>query len=134
MKDYLFVYGTLKKDLAPPEIAGAVKKLKYVGSGYIHGRMYDLGKFPGAIMNRGIRDKIFGRIYELPTGDDSPLSKLDDYEEFYPGKIRKSLFVRKKVNVHRPGHEPLRGWAYLYNRDVKASPVIKSGNYSKIAA
>ncbi len=134
MKDYLFVYGTLKKEFAPPEIAGAVRELRYVGDGYMHGRLYDLGSFPGVIVKRGIRNKVFGRIYELPDNAESVLPQLDDYEEFYPGKKRKSLFVRRRVNIHRTGHnQTLRSWAYVYNRAVTASPLIAGGDYSLVA-
>ena len=50
MKDYLFAYGTLAEDRVPLEIASAVKRLKYVGDGFIFGRLYDLGDYPGAVL------------------------------------------------------------------------------------
>jgi gamma-glutamylcyclotransferase (GGCT)/AIG2-like uncharacterized protein YtfP len=135
MKDYLFVYGTLKHEFAPPEISVELEKLKYVGDGFIYGRLYDLGQYPGVVSGRGIREKVFGRIYEIPSAyDESLLAKLDDYEEYYRNAKGRSLFVRRRVNVYRPNREPLRTWAYLYNKDVKPSQRIKSGHYREVSA
>lgn len=134
MKDYLFVYGTLKKGQAPSEIAGTVEKLKYVGDGYIHGRLYNLGVYPGAVVDRGIRNKVFGQIFELPADTDSVLPALDKYEDFDPKRENKNLFIRRRVKVHRPGRTPIKSWTYVYNGAVKASPLIESGTYTKIAA
>jgi len=95
MKQYLFVYGTLTEKLAPAEISATLKKLKYVGDGFVHGRLYDLGEYPGAILGRTGHSKVFGKIYELPD-DPAVLRQLDRYEEFFPSNRSKSLFVRNK--------------------------------------
>ena len=50
MKDYLFAYGTLAEEHAPQEIAGTVTQLRYVGQGFVFGRLYDLGEYPGAVL------------------------------------------------------------------------------------
>lgn len=133
MKQYLFVYGTLKDDIAPAEIAPIIRKLKRIGDGFVFGRLYDLGNYPGAILEKSTRHKVFGRIYELPD-DPSVLAQLDEYEEFFPGMNSKSLFVRKQVFVHRGNQERIRSWIYLYNKEIKSSPVIAGGDFAKIAA
>jgi gamma-glutamylcyclotransferase (GGCT)/AIG2-like uncharacterized protein YtfP len=128
MKQYLFVYGTLKDEFAPPEIAGTVKKMKFVGNGFAYGKLYDLGEYPGAVL--GTRDKIFGSIYEVPD-DENILRKLDEYEGFHPQTPKESLYLRKKIKVYI-NDKTLTSWIYEYNQDLTNKPLIKSGNYSTL--
>lgn len=118
--------------LAPSEISRTVRKLKYVGNGFVYGRLYDLGKYPGAILDRFSKGKIFGRVYELP--DAQILEEFDNYEEYDPNKPAKSLFIRKQVSINRANQKKLKAWVYEYNRDVGKSPLIENGRFSKIAA
>lgn len=133
MKDYLFVYGTLAGENAPREIADTVRKLKYVGKGFVLGRLYNLGKYPGAILEDKARHKIFGKIFELPS-DRKLLNRLDAYEEFDPKRPAKSLFVRKQTSISRPNRKKVKGWVYEYNGKVEARPLIENGRYSRKAA
>lgn len=128
MKQYLFVYGTLRKGLAPLEIAETVEKLKFVGEGFIYGSLYDLGEYPAALL--GASDKVFGEIFELPD-DKRVLQKLDEYEGFYPNSREKSLYVRKRTTAY-VGNEKLRTWIYESNQDLSNFPIIESGNYSNL--
>lgn len=131
MKDYLFVYETLAKEIAPREITAAVEKLKSIGQGFILGRLYDIGEYPGAVLSGDPKDKIFGRIYQLP-GDPAVLDRLDQYEGFDPAHRAQSAFVRKRTSINRPNKTRLIGWVYEYNRDVSSQPRIKNGQYFKV--
>lgn len=131
MKDYLFAYGTLADCTAPREITATVKRLKCVGEGFILGRLYDIGEYPGAVLADPGDGKVFGKIFEL-SGDASLLMRLDEYEGFDPKRPTTSLYLRKRVTIYRPNRSPLIGWAYEYNRDVNSACVIKTGRYSKV--
>ncbi len=49
MKDYLFVYGTLRKDYNL-KLRNRVKdELQYVGRAKVGASLYDLGRYPGAV-------------------------------------------------------------------------------------
>ena len=133
MKDYLFVYGTLAGESAPKEVAGAFNKLRYVGRGFILGRLYDLGKYPGAVLNGNPRERIFGKLYQLP-GDPEVLDRLDKYEEFDPGHPSQSLFKRSQASINRPNKTKVKGWVYEYNGDTTTLPRIKNGQYFKVAS
>jgi gamma-glutamylcyclotransferase (GGCT)/AIG2-like uncharacterized protein YtfP len=133
MKDYLFVYGTLAEENAPREIADDVKELKYIGKGLDFGRLYDLGDYPGAVLDAGARRKIFGKIYELPSNS-KLLNRLDTYEEFDPEHPAKSLFVRRQTSINRPNKKKVKGWVYEYNKGVRHRPLIENGRYSKKSA
>ena len=132
MKNYLFVYGTLAKEIAPREIATAVKKLKDVSPGFVLGRLYDISEYPGAVLNGNPQDKIFGRIYQLP-GDPAVLDRLDRYEGFDPAHPAQSVFVRRRTSINGPKETRLKGWVYEYNRDVSSESRIKNGPYFKVA-
>jgi|SRR5215211_1295218 len=133
MKSYLFAYGTLLDRHAAPEIATTVKQLNRVGKGYIFARLYDLGEYPGAVLDKSHRHKVFGEIFELPS-DRKLLQRLDAYEAFDPERPNASLFVRKRTAINRWSQPPLTGWVYEYNGDVNASSRIKNGHYSKVVA
>ena len=133
MRDYLFAYGTLLDRRVAPEVAPVIERLKPIGRGYIFARLYDLGEYPGAILDRSQRHKVFGRIFELPA-DAGVLKRIDAYEGFNPRSRATNLFVRKRTTIKRPNGQPLHGWVYVYNRDVNSSPIIQTGKYSKASA
>lgn len=130
MKDYLFAYGTLAEEHAPQEIAGAVTQLRYVGQGFVFGRLYDLGEYPGAVLEGDRHHKIFGKIFELPA-DAALLERLDAYEGFDPKRPSKSLFLRRRTAISRPGKSRLKGWVYEYNGNVKSVRKIENGQYTR---
>ena len=128
MTHHLFVYGTLSPRHAPPEIAATVRRLRPVGSASIRGRLYDLGEYPGAVLNKNSRSLIRGQVFELP-GDQSTLTSLDDYEGFEPAKPSSSLFVRRTWPVTMDDGTRLRCWVYVYNGDMKSAQPVRSGRY-----
>jgi gamma-glutamylcyclotransferase (GGCT)/AIG2-like uncharacterized protein YtfP len=123
MSQYLFVYGTLDPEHAPPEIAVTVAKLRPVGKGSVQGVLYDLGDYPGAVFDTQKRDRIPGRVLRLPE-DPEVLRELDEYEGYMPSNPKKSLFVRELRPVKLANGPVLRCWAYAYNRPLRAAPVI----------
>lgn len=128
MKQFLFIYGTLLPDIAPSEILDASKKLKFIGKGFVFGRLYDLGDYPAAILNAD--GKIFGRVFQLPE-DENILPEFDKFEGYSPHNLPKSLYLRKKVNVFL-NDKTLSCWVYEYNQDISNAVTIESGNYSRI--
>ena len=124
MAEHLFVYGTLKPDLAPPEVAGVMRKLKSVGQGAIRGFLYDLGKYPGLRLDAA-GNEVRGEIFEL--SDASVLRALDAYEGYDPGNHERSLFLRKQCQVQLQGSDQqLPCWVYEYNREPAASQRISA--------
>ena len=131
MKDYLFAYGTLGEQDAPREIVAVVKRLRCLGEGFILGRLYDLGEYPGAILGTSPNNKVFGKVYEIPA-DSGLLARLDAYEEFDPQHPAQSLFVRRRAPITRSNKKKIKGWVYEYNGDVRSVPLVKSGHYSPL--
>ncbi|MDT7542022.1 MAG: hypothetical protein QOE33_1926 [Acidobacteriota bacterium] len=130
MTDYLFVCGTLLPDRAPREIAGAVSRLRSVGAATVKGRLYDLGAYPGAILDASTREKISGWVFALPR-DQSALKSLDEYENYKPHDPAASLFIRKRTSVELSDGRELECWMYVYNRDPGDAPLVPGGDYAK---
>lgn len=128
--NYLFVYGTLLPGKAPREIAPVVRKLRPVGDGFVRGRLYDLGEYPGAIPAR-TGQLIAGKIFEIPEEADL-LKRLDEYEEFNAEEPEGSLFLRKKWPVTRAtGKRRLLCWIYVYNRSPEPQRTLSGDSRSR---
>ncbi|HEV2325036.1 MAG TPA: gamma-glutamylcyclotransferase family protein [Terracidiphilus sp.] len=127
MSEYLFTYGTLRPGRAPAEIAAAVRTLRVVGTGRIRGTLYDLGEYPGAVLDADAAE-IDGTVFELP---DVPgiLGLLDAYEEFDPGGPEASLFVRELHPVMLDTGGTLTCWVYVYNRAPAGARVVCGGRW-----
>lgn len=133
MSEYLFVYGTLQPDIAPPEIANTVRQLRPIGSAFVRGRLYDLGEYPGVILDASSDTTISGEVFELPD-DQTVLTTLDEYEGFNPSDHEASLFVRIKCLVILSDGRKLESWIYVYNRSPEQMPLVTSGDYAKLQA
>lgn len=119
---FLFAYGTLQPGLAPEPMAALVGRLQAVGEGCVRGRLYDLGEYPGAVLEESGAE-IRGTVYRLPEGD-SLLPALDAYEGFEPDCFEGSLFIRIKHDVYLADNGSLRCWMYVYNGRVQGLPII----------
>ena len=113
---YLFVYGTLRRDHVPAEMADLMQRLDFIGEGSLPGRVIDLGSYPGAVFDESSRSKVEGEIYKLPPNS-HVLRKLDIYEEFRPSRPRHSLFIREPVFVRTSDGKNLSCWAYRFNTE-----------------
>jgi gamma-glutamylcyclotransferase (GGCT)/AIG2-like uncharacterized protein YtfP len=131
MSDYLFACGTLRTELAPPELSGLMKRLRSVGHGTVGGRLYDFGAYPGAVVNAASPERIVGEVFELPD-DPALLAALDEYEGIVPGDPASSLFVRTRVQAALASQERLECWMYVYNRDPAGAPLVAGGDYLKL--
>lgn len=114
----LFVYGTLHPKTAPPEVRDDVRRLRPEGKGTIRGRLLNLGEYPGVVQTRGAGE-VSGHVFSLPP-DPKLLDRLDKYEEYYADDTRRSLFLRKLVNVKREDGTVERCWVYVLNPAHKA--------------
>jgi gamma-glutamylcyclotransferase (GGCT)/AIG2-like uncharacterized protein YtfP len=128
MPTYLFVYGTLLPQRAPPHLRDDIARLKAVGTGLMPGRLYDLGDFPGAVDDCTSASRVVGRVFELPQ-DDALLQRLDAYEGYVPGDAQTSLFVREKRPIELVDGRKLECWVYLYNCDPGEAPLVPGGEY-----
>ena len=104
MLSYLFVYGTLR--LGQPMHHELVHlQAKFVGRTRMSGRLYDLGRYPGALASGD--QVVLGELYHLPEPERA-LQHLDTVE----GR----QFHRATVQVTLEHGEPEQAWVYLLKR------------------
>ena len=122
----IFVYGTLRRGfgLNPFLKTGYCK-----GEGFVYGTMYNLGSFPGVILDETKTKKVVGEIYFI---DRETLDKLDHIEGYIPDEPEHSLYIRKPVIVLDSNNEEEFGYIYEYNQrsEIKQLRIIESGDWA----
>ena len=129
VEEYLFVYGTLRRDCGNDLHRLIARNSDYVGMATYQGQMYQVADYPGIIPSDDANDQVVGELYLL-SNTIKLLNVLDEYEEFDPESAEKSLFVREHVTVKLKDKE-ITSYAYLYNKPVDSKKRIASGDYLK---
>src|SRR5688500_1310861 len=106
--EYLFVYGTLRKDYDLKLKNRIAKELKYVWKAKVGARLYDLGRYPGAVKDN--TSEIIGDVFLL-SDSEKVLKFLDDYEG--------EEYERKEEKVKLRSGELITAWIYWYKDLVK---------------
>jgi gamma-glutamylcyclotransferase (GGCT)/AIG2-like uncharacterized protein YtfP len=121
---FIFVYGLLMRGR---ELHHHMEGAQFAGEGTTRGTLVSLGRFPALIAGDGA---VHGELYRF---DDMPgaLDVLDDVEEFDATDPDASLYVRVVRPVHMSDGTDVDAWVYLYNRDTKGAPRIKSGDWRR---
>ncbi|HEX3934164.1 MAG TPA: gamma-glutamylcyclotransferase family protein [Puia sp.] len=127
MKEYLFVYGTLRKDYDLKLKNKVIDDLQYVGQGKVGASMYDIGRYPGAVRSAA-GDEVVGDVFLL-TAPERVLRILDKYEGITEGREGEAEFVRKKNRIRLRSGKYVNAWIYWYNHDVDKKLKIKYKNY-----
>lgn len=83
----VFIYGTLRRGSAGA-MSVRFPNSKFVGETKVSGSLYDLGPYPGLVLNES-NSLVLGEVYEV---DDETLSRLDDFEA-------SSNYLRKQVEI-----------------------------------
>ena len=118
MPEYLFVYGTLRNNYDLKLKNRVAKYLEYVGEAKIGARLYDLGRYPGAIKDK--TSEIIGDVFLL-SDPEKVLKFLDDYEG--------SEYERKKEKVKLRSGKIIIAWMYWYKSVVKEEQRIFYKDY-----
>jgi gamma-glutamylcyclotransferase (GGCT)/AIG2-like uncharacterized protein YtfP len=108
---YILLYGTLRAGQPAFLEYRLDDSLRPAGYAFIYGQLYDLGEYPGLILNGSRRVRV--DRHEILNAD--VLNRLDVYEEFNPNDIRPfdprtghgSVFVRRIIDA-------LGAPAYIY--------------------
>ena len=128
--EYLFVYGTLRKDYKNGMYHILEKYADFVGEGIFNGILYDIGEYPGAVPSNKNSQIVKGELYSIHNHK-FVFKKLDEYEG-YSGKDPHYMeFLRKKVSITLINGEKYSAWIYIYNRSTNGLKVIQSGDYVK---
>lgn len=121
---YLFVYGTLRKELNHPIHRVLSMHAVEIGKGIFQGRLYDLGRYPGAVPSSDESERVTGEIYRIQQ-DKPVFEALDAYEG--------AAFTRERRFIALAGGKKIPCWIYLYTRPTAGRRFIPSGDYKKFA-
>lgn len=125
---YLFVYGTLRRDAGHPSHGLLAEGAELLGTAHIHGRLYEIDGYPGAVPADSEAEQVVGELYRL-LKPAAVLAALDDYEEageLYPEPRE---YKRCRVSVKLEGGEEMVAWCYLYNRPTAGLRLIAGGDW-----
>lgn len=114
---HVFVYGTLMSGYGADINKFGMDCVRQVGERTIHGQMFNVGAFPGVILNDG-DDTVHGELYEIL--DDRIILALDRYEG------TPNLYTREVVNVLEDGIET---YVYQFNSSLSGLDRVESGNW-----
>jgi len=119
-EDYLFVYGTLCQRMKHPLSHLLVHHGIFIGKGIFQGKLYDLGRYPGAVPSRKKTDLVTGEIYRLQNPK-QVFDILDEYEG--------PRFKRTQVTIFFEEDARLLCWIYIYTHSISGRKIISSGDY-----
>ena len=132
----LFAYGTLMLTTGIPHVDAALRDAgTSLGPGWIHGRLFDLGDYPGAvaagpaIAGEADSPRIRGRLLLLKDPE-AFYAIIDRYEGFEAGNPAASEFIRGRTLAYLPGSDQgILCQVYWYNLPIQGIREIASGDY-----
>jgi len=122
---YLFVYGTLKRDFHHEALTHIMQDIEFAGESTVSGIMYDIGEYPGAVPNTST--KIKGEVFKL-LRPRRVIQFLDEYEGYDSAHLKQSEYLRRKEIIQLK-EENVEAWIYWYNYPVDDKKVIRHQNY-----
>ncbi len=128
LKEYIFVYGTLRKNSGCKMHNILAKHCRYLSEGYIQGRLYEVNGYPGAVQSGRQTERVSGEIYRI-NAVEIVLAKLDHYEECTVDFPHPHEYTREKLPVFLPQGRTVSAWVYLFNHDTTALEQIRCGDY-----
>ena len=128
--DHLFVYGTLRAAAGHGLQRELSRHARRLGEGWVAGRLYDLGAYPGLVPDPGAGD-VIGDIYRLRQSR-ALLAALDRYEACGPRMPGPREYRRVPIQV-RWKRRRLWVWIYAYRRPTQGLRVLPGGDYLREA-
>ena len=129
MPEYIFVYGTLRKETATSMHDVVARNCRFIAGGYMQGKLYEVDGYPGAVESESLKDKVYGEVWRV---DDcaAVFPQLDDYEQCTDRYPEPHEYIRKRLTISLAGADSVTAWVYLFNHDVSNLVRIESGDYS----
>ncbi|MDH5445309.1 MAG: gamma-glutamylcyclotransferase [Gammaproteobacteria bacterium] len=128
MTEFLFIYGTLLSGYGHPmhEILGRYADLS--GIGFINGKLYELGDYPGLVLSNNTSKVVWGEIYIIRENEEL-FRYLDEYEGCASHQPQPHEYRRDLVTIHDSPEHSLLAWTYLYKHAVTDLSLIPGGDY-----
>jgi len=129
--DLLFVYGTL---LAGLRNHHHLQNAQLLGPASVQGALFDLGDYPGLILEGHLAkpiETVCGELYKIEA---SNWPQLDALEAFDPQAMDRSMYLRQFVGVTwYQGSENVivQVQTYVYNLTLEGRPRIENGDFRR---
>ena len=127
MDEYLFVYGSLMRPFESSMRRFLEDNSIFTGEGQVFGILYDLGRYPGLVLDASADRQVTGHIFKLESAL-KILQVLDKYEGIDPLHPTQGEYRREQRTVQLPT-VGINCWMYLYNLPVNDLSEIPFGNY-----
>lgn len=124
MPDYIFVYGTLRRETNSEMHQLLAKYAEFVDDAIYRGKLYKIDYYPGVVPSDNPKDAVQGEVYLLHQADVA-LALLDRYEEFGPEFPEPNEYVRRKQTVLLESGHKVTAWAYVYNHPTEGLELIQ---------
>jgi gamma-glutamylcyclotransferase (GGCT)/AIG2-like uncharacterized protein YtfP len=103
---------------------------RHVGAGWIGGRLYSLGHYPGVVLADAPLDRAHGELVRL-INPARVLTWLDDYEGCGPAQPEPHEYERVVVPVTLRSGAVLEAWVYAYKGPVSRARQIPGGRFNR---
>jgi gamma-glutamylcyclotransferase (GGCT)/AIG2-like uncharacterized protein YtfP len=118
--ELLIVYGTLRSGTGWRERLGVDHLVRSAGPCSITGSLYDLGWYPGLVLEPTGRP-VACEVLELL--DPSALAVFDRFEGFDPATPDAGEYRRVTID------DPVRAWIYVFERPVRSDQLVPGGDW-----
>ena len=128
---FLFVYGTLRAGSRHHKHDELTKQAHFVGRGYAHGELFDLGDYPGIVFSqKGCIHRTIGEVYELdPESMAECWDTFDEYEGCGIHDSQPHKYSRCLGAIHLEDGRKVEAWIYALNRLPEWATPIPGGDY-----
>lgn len=134
MKDeFLFVYGTLRRDRGGEMYHMLARYSDFVGEATYQGRLYKVTYYPGVVPSNDPAELVQGEVYRLHNPD-LVLARLDEYEECGPDFKEPTEYIRLSQEIQLRTGETVSAWVYVYNRPTDGLELFPVGDFLGIGS
>jgi gamma-glutamylcyclotransferase (GGCT)/AIG2-like uncharacterized protein YtfP len=126
--DYIFVYGTLRRNTNNEMHLFLAKNADFVDDAIYRGKLYKIDCYPGAVPSDDPNDAVQGEVYRFHQVD-VVLPMLDRYEECGQDFPEPNEYKRRKQSILLKSGCTVTAWVYLYNHSTEDLAVIESGHF-----
>lgn len=127
-QQYLFVYGSLRREAAHPMHELLAEKTDFISEAVFQGQLFRISWYPGAIPSRFARHRVKGEVYAIHQPEQL-LLLLDEYEGCGSAFTEPTEYKRQQKTVLLTSGESLSAWVYLYQYPTSGLQEIHSGDF-----
>jgi len=124
--DHIFFYGTLMRMFPLRARAGIDDWLEYVGNGRVPGVLFDLGSYPGLVVDSC--SQVCGEVYRV-IDPVKLFARVDPMEDYRAATPKEGQYVRQTMNSILEDGRVVIVWCYVYNQPLPSSGRIEGGDY-----